>query len=56
MLARYPNVTLLRPIYAESCGSTPAITTRSEHIDPWIKMRRSRARFSGPGASNRSPS
>src|SRR5215510_3984354 len=31
-----------------------ATTTTSERIDPWIRMRRSLARFSGPGASNRS--
>jgi hypothetical protein len=34
----------------------PRCTTTSERIDPWIRMRRSLARFSGPGASNRSPS
>jgi hypothetical protein len=45
-----------RPIYAESCDAMPAITTMSERIDHWIKMCRSLARFSGPGASNRSRS
>jgi hypothetical protein len=45
-----------RPIYAESCDATRAITTTSERIDHWIKMRRSLVQFSGPGASNRSPS
>jgi hypothetical protein len=43
-------------IYAESCNPTPAVTTRSERIDHWIKMRRCLARFGGPGASYRSPS
>jgi hypothetical protein len=46
----------VRPVDAESCNPTPAITTRSKRIDHWIKMRRSLARFSGPGASNRLPS
>jgi hypothetical protein len=32
-----------------------AISTTSERIEHWIKMRQSLARFSGP-ASNRSPS
>jgi hypothetical protein len=32
------------------------VTTTSERIDHWIKMRRSLVQFSGPGASNRSPS
>jgi hypothetical protein len=45
----------LGPVYAESRNPTPAITTRSKRIDHWIKMRRSLARFSGPGASNRFP-
>ena len=45
-----------RPIYPESCDATRAITTTSERIDHWIKMRRSLVQFSGPGASNRSPS
>jgi hypothetical protein len=45
-----------RPIYAESCDATRATTTTSERIDHWIKMRRSLVQFSGPGASNRSPS
>jgi transposase InsO family protein len=31
-------------------------TTKSERFDPWTKMRRSLAGFSGPEASNRSPS
>src|SRR6266404_4406745 len=35
-------------IYAESCNPTPAVTTRSERIDHWIKMRRCLARFGGP--------
>ena len=46
----------VRPIYAESCDPTPAITTRSERVDHWIKMRRSLAQFSGPEASYRAPS
>jgi hypothetical protein len=45
-----------RPICAEFCDHTRAMTTTSGSIDHWTRMRRSLARFSGPGASNRSRS
>jgi hypothetical protein len=38
----------VRLICAGSCEPMPPITTRSEHIGHWIKMRPSLARFSGP--------
>ena len=47
------SLSLARTICAEFCDPMPAITTASEQIDHWIKMRRSLARFSGPGASHR---
>ncbi|HEY4721123.1 MAG TPA: integrase core domain-containing protein, partial [Anaerolineae bacterium] len=45
-----------RRICAGFCDPTHAITTTSESTGHWIKMRRSVARFSGPDASNRTPS
>jgi len=45
-----------RPICAEFCDHTRAITTTSGPIDHWTRMRRFLARFSGPGASHRSRS
>jgi transposase InsO family protein len=45
-----------RRIYAGFCDPTHAITTTSERIGHWTKMRRFLARFSGPEASNRPPS
>jgi hypothetical protein len=44
------------PSAAGFCDPTRAITTTSERIGHWTKMRRSLVRFSGPDASNRSPS
>src|SRR5215831_15613612 len=43
-------------ICAEFCDHTRAITMTSGPIDHWTRMRRFLARFSGPGASNRSRS
>jgi hypothetical protein len=45
-----------RCICVRFCNRTHAITTTSERIDHWKKMRRSLARFSLQEASNRIPS
>jgi hypothetical protein len=46
----------VRRICAESCDPFLPITTTSERTGHCIKMPRSLARFSGPEASNRTPS
>jgi hypothetical protein len=45
-----------RCICAESCDPMRIITTASERIDPWTRMRRSSARFSQPVSSVHAPS
>jgi transcriptional regulator with XRE-family HTH domain len=53
---RLPPDMRARRICAGSCDPTHAITTTSERTGHWIRMRRSLARFSGPEASNPTPS
>jgi hypothetical protein len=46
----------VRRIYAGFYDATHAIITTSESIGHWTKLHRLLAQFSGPEASNRSPS
>ena len=48
-------IVFVKRICAESCEPMLAITTTLERTGHWIKMRRSLARFTGPGASNHTP-
>ena len=43
-----PSLSWARCICAESCDPMRTITTASELIDPWTRMRRASARFSEP--------
>ncbi len=56
MSVRTTSLSWARYIYAVSCDPMLAITTTSERIDHWIRMRRSLAKFSESEASNHTPS